>query len=176
MQDIGYLGTIDPGNFKMSAYFEAHLEQGPVLEQQGLAVGIVPNTQGIRWFKVNVVGEDNHAGIVPMDNRKDSCTTTAHIAVGLEKMVQEFNRGLLSKLKGSVKSLKMPYFEFPSGVMHNAIRVVLETPTAMLLISCRGGIRHNETEYAEYGHREAGANILAGTIITQAKVAQTFQA
>ena len=40
-------------------------------DQQGLPVGIVPKIQGIRWFKINVAGEDNHAGTMPMDNRKE---------------------------------------------------------------------------------------------------------
>ena len=50
----------------------------------------MPKIQGIRWFKINVAGEDNHAGTVPMDNRKDSFATTAHIAVDLEKMAMEY--------------------------------------------------------------------------------------
>ena len=64
---------------------------------------------------------------------------TASVERVMEVPPLEFNGDLLSKLKGSVESLNMPYFELPSGAVHDAIRVALGTPAAMLFIPCRGG-------------------------------------
>ncbi len=54
------------------AYLEAHIEQGPVLEAQGLQVGCVTAIQGVRWYRVNVPGRSAHAGTTPLANRDDA--------------------------------------------------------------------------------------------------------
>ncbi len=83
---VGYAGTQDPGAFEMAAFFEAHIEQGPVLEREKLAVGIVTKVQGLRWIQVTVTGADRHAGTTPMDARKDSLVAAARMIVELEAL------------------------------------------------------------------------------------------
>ena len=56
----------------VAAYVEAHIEQGPVLEQQGLSIGVVTGIQGKRTFRVTITGEDAHAGTAPVGRRKDA--------------------------------------------------------------------------------------------------------
>ena len=56
----------------VAAYVEAHIEQGPVLEQQGLSVGVVTGIQGKRTFRVSVTGEDAHAGTAALRDRRDA--------------------------------------------------------------------------------------------------------
>ena len=58
--------------FPMAAYLEAHIEQGPVLEATKNTIGIVTGIQGLRWFQIEVTGEEAHAGTTPRANRRDA--------------------------------------------------------------------------------------------------------
>jgi len=78
---IGYAGTDDPPPVR--SYLELHIEQGTVLEDAGLAVGIVTGIQGVRWFDIEIVGVDAHAGTTPMQTRSDSFMAAAELAIGL---------------------------------------------------------------------------------------------
>ena len=82
----GYLGDLAPGAFPMERFYEVHIEQGPVLEREGLPVGIVTAGQGIRWFEVVVDGEDRHAGTTPMDVRRDSLVVAADMIRDLHSL------------------------------------------------------------------------------------------
>ena len=59
-------------NAPAAAYIEAHIEQGPLLEQEGKIIGVVTGIQGLRWFNVEVFGETAHAGTTPVGIRKDA--------------------------------------------------------------------------------------------------------
>ena len=59
-------------NAPAAAYIEAHIEQGPLLEQEGKTIGIVTGIQGLRWFNVEISGETAHAGTTPLGLRKDA--------------------------------------------------------------------------------------------------------
>lgn len=72
LERIGYLGTEQPGAHPMGAYFEAHIEQGPVLEDAGVTIGVVHGVLGIRWFDCTVTGMEAHAGPTPMALRRDA--------------------------------------------------------------------------------------------------------
>ena len=73
-----------PGSVK--AYLEVHIEQGPVLEVEGEAVGIVTAINAQRRARVRVTGEAGHAGTVPMPLRKDALTASAEMALALESI------------------------------------------------------------------------------------------
>lgn len=81
---IGYDGDLDPTAHEMSAYFEAHIEQGPILEAAGLPVGVVTGAQGQRWYEITVTGMEAHAGPTPMAIRRDAL-------VGASKIIQRVN-------------------------------------------------------------------------------------
>jgi N-carbamoyl-L-amino-acid hydrolase len=72
LQAIGYLGPEVPGRHPIGAYFETHIEQGPVLEDHGKTIGIVTGVLGIRWYDCVVTGMEAHAGPTPMALRKDA--------------------------------------------------------------------------------------------------------
>ncbi len=59
-------------NAPAAAYIEAHIEQGPLLQQEGKTIGVVTGIQGLRWFNVEVFGETAHAGTTPLELRKDA--------------------------------------------------------------------------------------------------------
>tara|TARA_R110002096_G_scaffold433887_2_gene653724 strand:- start:34050 stop:35282 length:1233 start_codon:yes stop_codon:yes gene_type:complete len=85
---IGYAGD-DPCAFRARAFLELHIEQGPVLEQEGDVVGAVTGVQGISWTEVTLHGVSNHAGTTPMNLRKDAAFVAAEIAVELRKIASD---------------------------------------------------------------------------------------
>ncbi|MGB1504035.1 MAG: Zn-dependent hydrolase [Acidimicrobiales bacterium] len=68
---IGYLGSAPLPGAAPHAFVELHVEQGPVLETEGLTIGAVTGVQGISWTEVTVTGQSNHAGTTPMELRRD---------------------------------------------------------------------------------------------------------
>ncbi|MBP7453751.1 MAG: Zn-dependent hydrolase [Ottowia sp.] len=71
LQQIGYAGPVEPPH-AVGAYFEAHIEQGPVLENNEKVIGVVQAALGQRWYDVTVLGMEAHAGPTPMELRKDA--------------------------------------------------------------------------------------------------------
>lgn len=71
LERIGYDGPAPIPGLVPHAFLELHVEQGPVLEVEGITVGAVESVQGISWTEVEVVGQSNHAGTTPMSLRKD---------------------------------------------------------------------------------------------------------
>ncbi len=72
LERIGYLGNSLPSDHGFSAFFETHIEQGPILEEIDKPIGVVSGVQGVQWYDVNVIGEESHAGPTPMANRRDA--------------------------------------------------------------------------------------------------------
>ncbi len=80
---IGYAGETSCGLIKPHAYLELHIEQGPVLDRDGIAIGAVEAITGITWLEVTVRGAANHAGTTPMDSRRDAGLAAARIVSAL---------------------------------------------------------------------------------------------
>lgn len=76
---IGYVGEQEPGDHPIGAYFETHIEQGPVLEDNDITIGVVQGVLGIRWFDCTVTGTEAHAGPTPMALRKDALQVATHL-------------------------------------------------------------------------------------------------
>jgi len=76
---IGYVGDEEPGKHPIGAYFEAHIEQGPVLEDAGITIGVVTGVLGLRWYDCVVQGMEAHAGPTPMALRKDALQVSTRI-------------------------------------------------------------------------------------------------
>lgn len=72
LRRIGYAGELEPGAIVPHEYLELHIEQGPILEAEGLQIGVVENLQGISWQQVTVKGNANHAGTTPTRLRHDA--------------------------------------------------------------------------------------------------------
>jgi N-carbamoyl-L-amino-acid hydrolase len=71
LRRIGYLGDAPCRAGAVKAAFEAHIEQGPVLEQAGAQIGVVTGVQGMRWYEIVLEGQACHAGTTPMETRRD---------------------------------------------------------------------------------------------------------
>jgi N-carbamoyl-L-amino-acid hydrolase len=76
---IGYIGDQEPGRHPVGAYFEAHIEQGPVLEDADKVIGVVPAVLGLSWYDCIVKGMEAHAGPTPMALRKDALQVATRI-------------------------------------------------------------------------------------------------
>ncbi len=76
---IGYIGEEEPGKHPVGAYFEAHIEQGPVLEDADVTIGVVKGVLGLRWYDCVVKGMEAHAGPTPMALRKDALQVATRI-------------------------------------------------------------------------------------------------
>ena len=88
LRRIGYAGPLAPGTIRPHAFIELHVEQGPVLESEGLQVGVVENLQGISWQRMTIRGEANHAGTTPMRLRRDAGYAAARITTFLHGLAE----------------------------------------------------------------------------------------
>ncbi|MFO0559583.1 MAG: Zn-dependent hydrolase [Polyangiales bacterium] len=79
LERIGYVGSEEPGKHPIGAYFEAHIEQGPVLEDEDKTIGVVKGVLGLRWYDCVVHGMEAHAGPTPMPLRKDALQVATKI-------------------------------------------------------------------------------------------------
>jgi beta-ureidopropionase / N-carbamoyl-L-amino-acid hydrolase len=79
LERIGYVGPQEPGDHPIGAYFETHIEQGPVLEDNDKTIGVVGGVLGIRWYDCVVTGMEAHAGPTPMALRKDALQVAAKL-------------------------------------------------------------------------------------------------
>ena len=86
---IGYAGDLACGGRPVGAYFEAHIEQGPVLEDTGNTIGVVTGVMGLRWYDVVVTGQDSHAGPTPMHLRRDALLAAARVIEAVNRIAHE---------------------------------------------------------------------------------------
>ncbi|PLS23210.1 Zn-dependent hydrolase [Neptunicoccus cionae] len=82
LERIGWKGDEPVGERKMHAFFELHIEQGPILEAEGKDIGVVTHGQGLSWTQVTVTGKDAHTGSTPMPMRKNA-------GLGMARMLEK---------------------------------------------------------------------------------------
>src|SRR5579872_6483177 len=101
---IGFKGKEPVGAHPVHAFFELHIEQGPILEDESIDVGVVTHGQGQRWYEIRLTGFESHAGSTPMPRRKDAL-------LGAARIVELVNRIGLSKAPLAVSTVGMlnPY-------------------------------------------------------------------
>ena len=90
LADIGYAGATRIGARPIGAYFEAHIEQGPILEDEQTVLGVVTGALGLRWYDVVVAGQDAHAGPTPMRLRKDAMLASARIVAEVNALAYRY--------------------------------------------------------------------------------------
>jgi N-carbamoyl-L-amino-acid hydrolase len=99
---IGYKGEQPAKPFPADAYFELHIEQGPILEKEGKQIGIVTGAQAQVWYDAKVTGQDAHAGTTPPSTRRDALVCTARIIDLVDRMMRargEDGRGTVGQLQ-----------------------------------------------------------------------------
>jgi N-carbamoyl-L-amino-acid hydrolase len=88
LEAIGQRGNERCGDHPLSAFFELHIEQGPILEAEGFDIGAVTGVQGMRWFEVTVSGQDAHTGATPMHLRKNALLGAARLVEKVEEVAR----------------------------------------------------------------------------------------
>jgi N-carbamoyl-L-amino-acid hydrolase len=79
LERIGYVGPEEPGEHPIGSYFETHIEQGPVLEDNEQTIGVVTGVLGIKWYDCTVTGMEAHAGPTPMALRRDALQVASQL-------------------------------------------------------------------------------------------------
>jgi len=99
---IGYAGEQTPGEHPIGAYFEAHIEQGPVLEDADKVIGVVPAVMGLSWYDCTVGGMEAHAGPTPMHLRRDALQVATMImqeVVAIANRYPPYGRGTVGMVQ-----------------------------------------------------------------------------
>jgi N-carbamoyl-L-amino-acid hydrolase len=243
---IGYRGLQRCGEHPLSAFFELHIEQGPILEAEDQTIGIATGIQGIRWFEATIRGQDAHTGATPMNLRKNALLGAARLVervnsialahapqavgtvgrldvkpnspnvvpgevffmvdlrhpdaatldameqavtaatneesakLGLEFEIKKildqppvrFDLDCIACVRESARATGLTAREMVSGAGHDAGYVSRVAPAAMVFVPCRGGISHNEAEYAAPEHCSAGAQVLLQAVLNYDRLLQ----
>jgi N-carbamoyl-L-amino-acid hydrolase len=99
---IGYRGPEPARAFAADAYFELHIEQGPVLERDGKQIGIVTGGQALVWYDAVATGQDSHAGTTPPSMRRDALVCAARVIDLVDRLMRargEDGRGTVGELR-----------------------------------------------------------------------------
>ena len=102
LERIGYRGDQVPGDHPIGAYFETHIEQGPVLEDADIVIGVVPAVMGLRWYDCTVNGMEAHAGPTPMGLRRDALQVATGImqeVVAIAHRYPPYGRGTVGMVQ-----------------------------------------------------------------------------
>jgi N-carbamoyl-L-amino-acid hydrolase len=86
LTEIGYAGTDKVSPVEHQAYFEIHIEQGPILQDENLQIGVVTLVQGMRWFRVGITGQAGHTGTYPMETRRDALVAASHLIKAVQQI------------------------------------------------------------------------------------------
>ena len=101
LDGIGYAGAAPAAAFPADAYFELHIEQGPVLENEGRMIGIVTGAQAQVWYDAVATGQDSHAGTTPPSARRDALVAAARVIGLVDRIMRdhgEDGRGTVGQL------------------------------------------------------------------------------
>jgi len=88
LEAIGYRGPERCGAHPLSAFFELHIEQGPILEAEAKQIGVVTGVQGMRWFEATIIGQESHTGTTPMDRRKNALLGAARLVERIDAIAR----------------------------------------------------------------------------------------
>ncbi|MEM7293678.1 MAG: Zn-dependent hydrolase, partial [Pseudomonadota bacterium] len=86
LERIGFAGAMPVASYPIACYFEAHIEQGPILEAEENVIGVVTAAQGQRWYDIALEGQEAHAGPTPMEVRRDAMMGAARIVLEIDRI------------------------------------------------------------------------------------------
>lgn len=132
-----------------AAYFELHIEQGPVLEKERRKVGIVQGVQAFKWFEITVKGRDTHAGTTPFNARSDRTLCAAKLIVQSNAIAKELGSlattGIIRKISGSINTMAHTV-TFTLGIRH-----VSDHSLAEIENQCRNDFARIASQKSERG-------------------------
>ena len=90
LERIGWKGDEKVGARKMQAFFELHIEQGPILEDEGIDIGVVTHGQGLKWLQVTLTGKESHTGSTPMPKRRNAGLGMARVTELVHEVAMDY--------------------------------------------------------------------------------------
>ncbi|KPF46459.1 Zn-dependent hydrolase [Rhizobium sp. AAP43] len=102
LKRIGWVGDEKVGDRKMHAYFEYHIEQGPILEAEEKQIGVVTHCQGLWWLEFTLTGKEAHTGSTPMNHRVNAGLAMARIMEMVQAVAMDNQPGCVGGV-GQVK-------------------------------------------------------------------------
>ncbi|GHH99467.1 Zn-dependent hydrolase [Neobacillus kokaensis] len=98
LERIGYLGEERNRPGKIASFIELHIEQGPILDSEKIAIGVVEGIAGFSWMEIKLAGQSDHSGSTPMNMRRDSLVAASSI-------IHEIYNWAMSKKDGTVATV-----------------------------------------------------------------------
>ena len=90
LERIGWKGTEKVGARQIHAFFELHIEQGPILEDEGIDIGVVTHGQGLKWLQVTLTGKEAHTGSTPMPKRRNAGLGMARVIELVHEIAMDY--------------------------------------------------------------------------------------
>ncbi|RUT86485.1 Zn-dependent hydrolase [Mesorhizobium sp. M7A.T.Ca.TU.009.01.3.2] len=90
LERIGWKGNEKVGDRKIHAFFELHIEQGPILEDEGIDIGVVTHGQGLKWLQVTLTGKEAHTGSTPMPKRRNAGLGMARVIELVHEIAMDY--------------------------------------------------------------------------------------
>lgn len=115
LKRIGYNGAVAAKRFPLHAYFEYHIEQGPLLENSGKVIGVPRGIVGVLWKNVFLKGLANHAGTTPMPARSDALCAAAEMILKVNELPSRMGRGMVATV-GEIHNLPNAVNVIPDNV------------------------------------------------------------
>jgi beta-ureidopropionase / N-carbamoyl-L-amino-acid hydrolase len=103
LERIGFKGSAPVGGRTLKAFFELHIEQGPILEDEGIDIGVVTHGQGLKWLQVTLTGKESHTGSTPMPKRRNAGLGMARVI----ELVHEVAMGYQPDAVGAVGHMEV---------------------------------------------------------------------
>ena len=159
LERIGYLGNEPMGNRPVHAFFETHIEQGPILENEGQTIGVVTDAQGQRWYELVLTGQDSHAGPTPMPSRRDALLGAARVIqlvneIGLKHAPLAVSTvGMLNVYPNSRNVIPGKVFltvDFRCPVNDELLRMDAELKDGVAKIAAAGKLEHDLKQIFQY--------------------------
>jgi N-carbamoyl-L-amino-acid hydrolase len=157
LRRIGYLGSARPGALRPHAFVELHIEQGPILDEEKVRIGVVESVQGISWTEYTVTGVSNHAGTTPMRLRRDAGYLAAAVNVFMRKLAWEMGGHQVATM--GALSLRPNLINVVPN--HATFTVDLRNTDEDKLKKAEGRLTAHIAEVAEQERLEVAATVLA---------------
>jgi N-carbamoyl-L-amino-acid hydrolase len=199
LKRIGWVGDEEVGARKMHAYFEYHIEQGPILEAEERQIGVVTHCQGLWWLEFTLTGREAHTGSTPMNLRvvftvdirspdkakldrmrakieaeAPKITDALGVGCSIEPIGHfepvTFDPKLVTAVRSAAERLGYSHMNLISGAGHDACWTAKVAPATMVMCPCVGGLSHNEAEEISKEWATAGADVLFHAVIETAEV------
>lgn len=138
LERIGWKGDEEVGNRPMKAFFELHIEQGPILEDEGIDIGVVTHGQGLWWLEVTLTGNAAHTGSTPMPKRRNAGLGLARVTELVHEVAMDYQPEAVGAI-GHIEVYPNSRNVIPGEVVFT---IDIRSPNADVLDEMRARIEH----------------------------------